>query len=97
MASPTKYWLPKFDPAATFVVAAWPKGFTVNGVQPKPGEAFDKSSVSPRMLEEHYVKRWIAVAEAPDASPVDPTPSLGVDVASDRPAHRSPRRRRAAA
>lgn len=55
------YWLPKFDPTLEFVVSAWPKGFTVNGRQPKPGEPFDKSSVSPRILEEHYVKRWIAV------------------------------------
>lgn len=60
----TKYWLPKFDPDAAFVVAAWPVGFTVGGYQPKPGEPFDKTSVSPRILEEHYVNRWIAVAPA---------------------------------
>jgi hypothetical protein len=59
------YWLPKFDPAADFVVSAWPQGFTVNGYQPKPGEPFDKASVSLRILEEHYVKRWIAVDEKP--------------------------------
>ena len=57
------YWLPKFDPAADFIGAAWPIGFTVNGVQPKRGTPFDKSSVSRRILEELYVKRWIAVAD----------------------------------
>jgi hypothetical protein len=72
----TKYWLPKFDPDAAFVVAAWPQGFTVSGYQPKPGEPFDKTSVSPRMLEEHYVKRWIAVAETSHVTPLPPQPPL---------------------
>lgn len=59
------YWLPKFDPYAEFVVSAWPAGITVNGYQPKPGEPFDKTTIkSPRVLEEMYVKRWIAVADA---------------------------------
>ena len=57
------YWLPKFDPHAAYQVAAWPSGHTVNGVQPKTGQPFDKASVSPRILEELYVKRWIAVAD----------------------------------
>jgi hypothetical protein len=64
--APSYYWLPKFDPYADFEVSAWPQGFTVNGYQPKPGEPFDKTTInSPRVLEEMYVKRWIAVASPP--------------------------------
>lgn len=81
------YWLPKFDPAASFVVAAWPRGFTVGGHQPKPGEPFDKSSVSDRMLEEHYVKRWIAVADPAHVTPLPPQPTpTGLEYSATAPA-----------
>lgn len=83
MSSKTIYWLPKFDPDASFVVAAWPRGFTVAGYQPKPGEPFDKTSVSARMLEEHYVKRWIAVADPAHVTPLSPQSPLIDDDAGD--------------
>ncbi len=75
----TKYWLPKFDPDAAYVVAAWPIGHTVSGFQPKPGQAFDKTSVSPRILEELYVKRWVAVAQPAHVTPLPPQPPIGDD------------------
>lgn len=62
MASQTKYWQPDFDPAATFLVAAWPEGHTVRGRQPKRGEVFDKFLISERMLRSHYDARWIVMA-----------------------------------
>jgi hypothetical protein len=84
MTSKTIYWLPKFDPAAEFVVAAWPRGFTISGYQPKPGEAFDKASIkSPRILEELYLKRWIAVADPDLVTPLPPQPTLDDDADDD--------------
>lgn len=100
MASKTVYWLPKFDPAADFVVAAWPQGFTVSGYQPKPGEPFDKAMIkSQRILEELYTKRWIAVAE-PSAAGQPPAPTGTSAPSPQRPPTKSERkklRQRAAA
>lgn len=62
MAAETKYWQPDFDPAATYIVAAWPAGFTVRGREPKRGEIFDNNSVPPNMLRSHYEARWITMA-----------------------------------
>jgi hypothetical protein len=75
------YWPPKFDPNADFEVAAWPRGFTVSGKQPTPGERFDKTAVkSERVLRELYEKRWIRMirpfaelVEKINAAPVEYT------------------------
>jgi hypothetical protein len=88
------YWLPKFDPYAEFVVAAWPLGFTVSGYQPKPGEPFDKSSInSLRILEELYVKRWIAVATPDHATPLPPLQSPTSETHSSRLLTKAERKR----
>lgn len=73
MASQARYWQPDFDPAATYVVAAWPKGYTVRGEQPKRGEIFDKTAVSLQILRSHYEARWIDMVEPAKVLRIDRT------------------------
>lgn len=54
---------PGFDPNANFEVAGWPQGFTVNGREPRRGQAFDRHSVSVRTLRELHFKGWIRIVE----------------------------------
>lgn len=75
--------LPPFDPAATFIVAAWPIGHTVRGRQPKRGEVFDKAQVSTTILRSMYHARWITTPAAiVEGGPAIPFPEL-VGAAAD--------------
>ncbi|MCC8945996.1 hypothetical protein H8A97_13025 [Bradyrhizobium sp. Arg62] len=83
--SSIRYWLPPFDPAADYVVAAWPQGFSIGGYQPKAGEPFDKTAIKRRnVLEELYIKRWIALAEPVRVTALPPQPGFtGENVDTD--------------
>jgi hypothetical protein len=63
------FWLPDFDPSAVFVVSAWPAGMTVNGLEPKRGQLFDKTSVPERVLHRMYMDRWLATVDNYEARP----------------------------
>lgn len=66
-------WLPKFDPAASFVVS---RSFRWASREMRPGDPFDKTAVPVRKLRMLYDARLIAMGAAPPA--FDPLAELPV-------------------
>ena len=62
-------WLRKFDRDAEFMVF---KQFVLNGIEQRPGEVFDKTKCSTRMLRKLYEQRRVRMTEksAQAAAPV---------------------------
>ena len=58
-----KYWLPKFDPSAVFIIANWRPGFTHGGTVPARDSVLDTTGIRPDTLRALYENRWIRMAE----------------------------------
>lgn len=84
--------LPPFDPDAEFVVAGWPKGITLAGIELRAGEKFPKQLCRDpvRQTRTFYEHRWIKMA--PPATPVS-TPQVAASDKLPIPGGKKPRLR----